>query len=58
MRHAPCWTKDYEKCVADGMSNCTGVDEEVRVACDCYYEDVGQRRGAPMSKSTKPTKTG
>ena len=39
VRHAKSWTKDYEKCIAEGNANCTGVDEEVRIAYNCYQED-------------------
>ena len=27
VRHAKSWTKDFEKCMAEGNANCTGVDE-------------------------------
>ena len=57
VRHAECWTKDYELFIASGMANCSDVDEEIRVACDCYYEDEQQKRRRTMSSVSKTTQS-
>ena len=39
------------------MANCNGVDEEVRMACDCYYEDEQHKRRRTMSTVSKTTQS-
>ena len=53
IRHCKYWTKDYDQCIAEGLRQCQGKEEELRIATNMVFEHkpIVEKRPLKRSKS-------